>query len=207
MAMNGMLRLGPHEARVRLVLRRGVEHLGAEVTRPAAGHGVGRDEPGEAQRAKVHPRAGRRAHRAVVPGEVPPEVLAVELVAAVHGDGLGALVLAHAARAGLLREVAHPVHRDRRREDEAHGLPPALRLVVRHAQQVQRALDVDLVRQLGVALAPRREQRREVKHRADLVVRRDLVEEVAVEDVPRVRGLAQARTRSGTAVRSRTTMR
>ena len=45
----------------------------------------------------------------------------------------------------------------------------------------QRAVDVDLVGHDGRELAARREERREVDHRRDLVLREDRVEQVAVE--------------------------
>src|SRR4051812_33823036 len=51
---------------------------------------------------------------------------------------------------------------------------------------MKRALDVDLVRQLWIALASGGEERREVEDHLDLVVRRDLVEQIAVHDVARV---------------------
>jgi hypothetical protein len=61
---------------------------------------------------------------------------------------------------------------------------------LRPCEEVERAFDVDLVRELGVALAAGGEQRGEVEDDLDLVVRRDLVEQVAVHDVAGVGGVA-----------------
>ena len=178
---------GRDEARVGRAARRGVDHPGAEVARAARGRRVGRDEPGKANRAEVDARAG--GARAELPGverEVAADVLAVELVAAVHRDGHVPLLLAHAADGALLLERGQPVDGDRAREDEAHRTPEARRLVLRHAKDVERPLHVDLVRELRVTLASRRQERGEVEHHVHLVVRGDLVEQVPVHDVARV---------------------
>jgi hypothetical protein len=90
------------------------------------------------------------------------------------------------ARALLLERSGKAVDGDGAREDEPHVPPEARRLVLRHAKHVERPLDVDLVRELGIALAARREERGEVEHHVDLVVRRELVEQVPVHDVARV---------------------
>ena len=66
------------------------------------------------------------------------------------------------------------------------GRPEARRLVLRHAQDVQRPLDVHLVRELRIALAARRQQRGEVEDHVHLVVGGDLIEQVAIHDVARV---------------------
>ena len=52
---------------------------------------------------------------------------------------------------------------------------------------MERALDVDLVGELRVALSPCREKGGEVEDDLDLVMGGDLVEQVAVHDVARVR--------------------
>ena len=52
--------------------------------------------------------------------------------------------------------------------------------------------NVHLMRQLRITLTARRQQRREVEHHLDLVVRRDLVEQIAVHDVARVSLEAEA---------------
>ena len=57
---------------------------------------------------------------------------------------------------------------------------------------MERSLHVDLVRELGIALAARRQQRGKVEDHLDLVVRRDLIEQIAVHDVARVRLEAEA---------------
>ena len=56
----------------------------------------------------------------------------------------------------------------------------------RHAQGVERILDVDLERQLRIALAARGEQRREMKHHIDLVMSGDRNTEI---DLTRVQML------------------
>ncbi len=180
----GDRRLGLDEALVGQSPGRGVDHLGAEVARAARGYGLRRDEPGETQRAKVQARgAGERPELARVEGEVTAEVLAIELVAPVHRDGHVPLLLAHAAHRVLLLERGQPVHGYGAREENAHGPAEARRLVLRHAQDVERSFDVHLVRQLGIALAASRQQRGEVKDHVDLVVGRELVEQVAIHDV------------------------
>src|SRR6185369_11098225 len=93
----GYLRLGPDKRNIGLFLRGRVKHLRCEVARSPSGHGLGRDEPGETKRTKIHTRRGReRAELAREMGEVAAEMLAVELVAAVHRDGDVPLFLADA---------------------------------------------------------------------------------------------------------------
>ena len=77
---------------------------------------------------------------------------------------------------------------------------------MRHAQDVERPLDVHLVRELGIALAARRQERGEVEDHVDLVVGGDLVEQVAVHDVAGVARDAERAEASGSGVRSSVTM-
>ncbi len=57
-----------------------------------------------------------------------------------------------------------------------------LGLALRELEQVQRALDVDLVRRDRRELGARREERREVKHELDLELREDSLEDAAIEN-------------------------
>ena len=165
-----------------------MKHLGAEVARAAGRHRVGGDEPREPQATKIEARrAGERPELTEVLREVAAEVLAVELVAAVHRDRHVVRVLHDLARLRLLFNARQAIHGDAARENEAHRAPEAPGLVLRHAKEVERALHVHLVGELRIALSAGGEQRRQVEHDLDLVVRRDLIEEVLVHDVARVR--------------------
>jgi hypothetical protein len=64
-----------------------------------------------------------------------------------------------------------------------HDRPPVrLSLALRELQQVQRALDVDLVRGHRRELGPGREQRREMKDELDLELGEDALEHAAIEN-------------------------
>ena len=83
------------------------------------------------------------------------------------------------ARLGL--EVGQAVGRDRRRVDEHDRPAVRLALLLRELQQVQRALDVDLMRRHRRELGPRGEQRREVEDAVDLELGEDAFEQARIE--------------------------
>ena len=118
----------------------------------------------------------------VEPRVVAAEMLAVQLVAAVHRRRRVPLVLAHAAGARLRREVGQAVGGDRRGIEEDDRAAVRLAFVLRELEQLQRALDVDLVRGDRRELGARREQRREVKDEIDLELGQHALEQVAVGD-------------------------
>ena len=164
----GDARVLAHEAGVGLALGRVVQHLGRVVAGAAGGQREGADQAREADAAEVDVRAvGRGGELAVVLRVVAAQVLAVQLVAAVHRGGHVPLVLLHRARPLLGRQVGQAVGGDRAGEHEGHRLPQPSRLLGGQAQQGQRALHVDAVRGLGGVLRARREQRGQVVHERD----------------------------------------
>ena len=84
MAMNGMRVSSRTKQAYGRRLRGSVDHLRRVVARAAARLREGGDQPGEADRPEVDPARLARGQLPVVTREVAPEVLAVELVAAVH---------------------------------------------------------------------------------------------------------------------------
>ena len=59
-----------------------------------------------------------------------------------------------------------------------------LRFVLRELEQVQRALDIDLVRRHRRELGPRRQQRGKMKDQLDLKLREDALEQPPIENRP-----------------------
>jgi len=102
-------------------------------------------------------------------------------------------VLADPARRALGREVGQPVDRDGAGEEERDRAAERPRLLDRQPEQVQRALDVDLVGGLRHELRARREQRRQVEDDRDLELALEPLEQVAVEDVADAHGGAAPR--------------
>jgi hypothetical protein len=175
--------VGAHEAGVGLAGGGGVDHLGGEVRGPARRDGEGRDEAGEADRAEVD-LPGERLGREllVVAGVVAAELLAVELVAAVHRRRIGEVVLLHPSGLRFHAEARHAVGRDRRRIHEDDRPPVRLALPLGELEHRHGPLDVHLVRRDRGELAPRGEERREVKYLVDLELGEDPFEELVVED-------------------------
>ena len=173
-----------------------MEHLRTVVAGAAARHGVRRDDPREADRPEVHGELHPiRRELAVVMGVVVPEVLAGDLVAAVHGVRLEEPILFDRSRGGLGVEIGQSVGRDRTRKEELDGMTVVRGLLRRDLQQVQRAPDVDPVGDLRHELASGREQGREVVDRTDLVGREQSLQHLLVADVTGERFVAQASMR------------
>ena len=177
------LRVGPHEARVGLALRRRMEHLGAVVARAAHGHGVGRDDPREANRPEVHARrATVGIEQSVVPHVVAAHLLDGTLVQAVHRDGIAALILAHDPGRDLGRERFDAICRNRAREHEGHVVATPSRRFGGELEQRAAAHDVDRECELGIALPARGEQRRKVPDLADVMLGRQGLHELGIGD-------------------------
>ena len=85
-----------------------------------------------------------------------------------------------ALRAGL--EVGQAVRRDGRRIDEHDRAAVRFRLARRKLEQIQRALDVHVMRRHRRELRPGGQQRREMKNQVDLELRQDALEQVGVEN-------------------------
>ena len=168
------------EALVRLALSRRVQHFGAEVRRAARGQRVGGDEPREANAAEIDGLRGGVARH------VAAEMLAVELVAAVHGGRLLPLMFLDAREFVLRLPIGKSVHRDRRREQHLDALALGRGLLVGQIEHVERAADVHLVGERGAAFGTRGKQRREVEDLADFVGVRDFADRVRAGDVARV---------------------
>jgi hypothetical protein len=184
MVVKGIRASGAHEAGVGLTLRRGVDHLRGVVAGAAGGHGVGGDDAWEADAAEVDGRGLLlRGEHLVVPGVVAPEVLGVELVAAVHGDRLAELLFGHWLRAALRGEVRDAVRRDGAGIHEARPTAAATGLLGRESQQVEGAVDVDLMGQGRVALAAAAEHRGEMEDLDYVESLAESIERGAIADV------------------------
>ena len=91
-------------------------------------------------------------------------------------------VFADATGAFLGGEVGQPVGGDRRRIHEDDRAAVRFGFALRELEQVQRALDVDLMRRDGGELGAGREERRKVEDELDLKLRQDALEHAAVEN-------------------------
>ena len=95
-------RVRPHETRVRLAFRGGVNHLGRVVRRAARRHRHRRDQARKPDGAKVNAAAdGIRRQLLVVMRVVVAELLAIQLVAPVHRRRMRELILANPAGRAL----------------------------------------------------------------------------------------------------------
>jgi hypothetical protein len=147
----------------------GVDHLRRVVAGAAGGDRHGADQPRVPDGPEIHDVIGLvPGELAVVMGVVPAEVLAVELVAAVHGGRAVEVLLGHGPGAFFRVQVAHAVGGDRAGKQELDGLAVRAGLVGSQTQQVERAAHVDLVARLRGELHPRAQQRREVIDLRDL---------------------------------------
>ena len=79
------------------------------------------------------------------------------------------------------------------------------RLLGGQPQQVQRALDVDLVRGLGRELGPRRQERGQVEDRVDLELAREPLEQALVRMSPTIAAPVQRVSSGSSGFRSRAT--
>ena len=97
----GNLCILAYKAGIWFSLGRGVQHLGAVVTRPAAGEGKGGDQAGETDGAKVqHVRRGFiQMFLTKIFAVIYPELFTVQLVAPIHRGRRVVVVFADAARA------------------------------------------------------------------------------------------------------------
>jgi len=109
-------------------------------------------------------------------------MLAIELVAAVHRDRLVPLVFADASGFPARVVVWQSVGGNGRRVHEDHRSAVRICFARREFQQVQRALDVHMMRRHRGELGPRRQQRGQMKNQVDLELREDALEDVRVED-------------------------
>ncbi len=175
-------RVGPHEAGVRLALapRRESSPARSRTCRPTA-RSPPRSGPGSARSGSrrgptaARPRAACSAARSSGPScsqyslLQPYIVVGVLQSSSLHAAGARAW---SRGRAGRRRQST----RDRR---TTTGRPCDSRFALRELEQVERALDVDLVRGDRRELGARREQRRQVEDGVDLELGQDALEQRA----------------------------
>jgi hypothetical protein len=178
-------RVGPYEAVVGLAARGGVNHLGREVARAPRGQRIRRNQPGKPDAPEID-AADRRFRREllVVAGVVVAEVLAVQLVAAVHRGGLREVVLVHPPDACACLEVGQAVRGDAGRVDKHHRPAVRLAFALGELEQRQRAFHVHLVGRHRRELRPRREQGGQVEDQVDLELGQDALEQRRIQDGP-----------------------
>ena len=114
-------------------------------------------------------------------GVIPAEMLAIQLVAAVHRDRL----IPRALIDGVERVLApgrHAVCRDRARIEKRDDPAVAAALRLRELEQAERPVHVDLMGRDRRELAARREQRGKVIDAVDLELGQNAVEKVPVVD-------------------------
>src|SRR5262249_19808845 len=102
-----------HEGCVRAALRGRVDHFRRIVARAPTWRREGGDQAWESDGAKVDAAPLADGKLAIVTREIAAEVLAIQLVAPVHGDRLEILVLDDTTRLLLRLEIRQPVHGDR----------------------------------------------------------------------------------------------
>src|SRR5207253_848828 len=112
------------------------------------------------------------------------QLLAVQLVAAVHRLRMRELVLADAAGALLSLEIGQAEGGDRGGVNKGDGTAVRFAFVLRELEQVQRPFDVDVMRGDRRELRTRREERREMKNALDFELGEDALEQIQVGDRP-----------------------
>ena len=173
-----------HETAVPLAGGSGMDHLRSVVGGAAAGQGGGADEPGEADAAEVDAAARRiRRQLPVVVGVIAPQMLAVELVAAIHGGGEVPLGFPDLAGALLDSPAGESVGGDGAGEREFHRAAVPLRLLDGHLQQSQGAARVHAVGGIGGEFGPRGQKSRQMIDGVNFVFALQSLQQSLVQNV------------------------
>ncbi len=163
-----------------------MQHFGTVIAGAAGWDCFRADEPGKTQAAKIDrwSRSEIRGKLAVMRAVIAPKVLAVELVAAVHGGWEGVLGLFDLTNLRFTGQRVHPISCDGAWVDKFNGIPLPLRLFHRQPKQVQRSFNIDTMGSFRVVFGFCRENGCKMINRADLMfhhkpAKQDLIENIA----------------------------
>ncbi len=159
-----------------------MNHLGRVVGRSAGWNGHRRDQSRKSHAAEVDAWRLRFEQLLVVPCVVPPEVLAIQLVAAVHRNRLVPVVLANCPGFTPCHEVRQAIGGDGGWVDEDDRAAVRFGLSSCEFEQVQRPFDVYMMRGHRREFRARRQKRRQVKNQVNFEFRQNPLEHVRVEN-------------------------
>ena len=131
-----------------------MEHFRAVIAGAAGGRGFGADQTREADGAKINgfTAAAIRGQLPVMRAVVAAEVLAVELVTAVHGRGMPPLIFTGLICLDFFIQGRNPIGSNGAGVNEPYGCTLPLRLFNGQPEQVQRAFNVNAMSGFRVVL-------------------------------------------------------